>query len=586
MGVGLQSITQSGNDLTLRQQLINASEPRITDDTAWQQILSDGIDAYTASVTAPSQVTVRTLILSAASGSTAPGQPIVITGASGTGENDSAHPLRQEALVIDARSLPAGSVLDLDQVEFAIIIGLVTVTVTGGAGRNYVIGDGSAQTLILGAEDDLLYGGAGNDTVGSHGGNEQLFGGAGNDTVVGGDGDDILDGGTGDDLLHGGQSDAGTWTFQLNAQHQLVTTFTANDSRLAENAVETVTGAWSQNTSALTGHDGIGFTEQSADTLETITLLYRALGQRAPDLSEMNYWATQGYTNQQLTDMAYHAHVATTHFNSLDAQASDLIGWLWGPSAVNDELTHAVSAYIEAGGQWTDVVSAGLHHDNFRAALLDAQGDLSLVQDYQSDELGWSADTGNDTLSGGDGNDTLVGGRGSDTLDGGDGIDTAVFSGNRGASQLTWNGSTLQVSTGEETDQLTHIERLRFADKKIALDLDGNAGLTMAFIATIAPQVLDDLGARGQILALFDSGETLLSLSQLALNLHLIPDDNAELAITLYHNVLNSQPTEAQTQALTGYIENHGQADFIAAVAGLHLNIDLVGLQQSGVEYC
>ncbi len=50
-------------------------------------------------------------------------------------------------------------------------------------------------------------------------------------------------------------------------------------------------------------------------------------------------------------------------------------------------------------------------------------------------------------------------------------------------------------------------------------------------------------------------------------------------------HVLDSLPTEAQTQALTSYIEDHGQADFIAAVAGLHLNVDLVGLQQSGVEY-
>lgn len=39
------------------------------------------------------------------------------------------------------------------------------------------------------------------------------------------------------------------------------------------------------------------------------------------------------------------------------------------------------------------------------------------------------------------------------------------------------------------------------------------------------------------------------------------------------------------TNELVGYIENHGQANFLATVAGLHINVDLVGLQQTGVEY-
>ena len=85
-------------------------------------------------------------------GATASSQPIVIQGTTGTGESDLTHPLRQEALVIDARGLPAGSVLDLNQVEFAIIIG--SVRVIGGEGRNFAIGDGAAQWMVLGADDD------------------------------------------------------------------------------------------------------------------------------------------------------------------------------------------------------------------------------------------------------------------------------------------------------------------------------------------------------------------------------------------------------------------------------------------------
>ena len=95
----------------------------------------------------------------AASGA-APGklaQPILIRGSLGGGEDATLHPQRTEALVINVRKLPANAVLQLDNVGFAILIG--PCTVIGGAGRNVVIGYASAQTIILGAENDVLQGG-------------------------------------------------------------------------------------------------------------------------------------------------------------------------------------------------------------------------------------------------------------------------------------------------------------------------------------------------------------------------------------------------------------------------------------------
>ncbi|MDD3484940.1 Ig-like domain-containing protein, partial [Azovibrio restrictus] len=170
VGVGVQASALEGSDLTLRQQLINASEPRISDDPTFQQILSDGIDAYLTTVSAPGQVIVRSLDLSAASGSVAPGNPVLISGAVASASN----PNQQEALVIGARDLPAGTVLQLDNVEFAIIVGAAKVI--GGEGRNFVIGDEASQYIVLGADDDLLHGGAGNDTVGSKAGDDILYG--------------------------------------------------------------------------------------------------------------------------------------------------------------------------------------------------------------------------------------------------------------------------------------------------------------------------------------------------------------------------------------------------------------------------
>jgi Ca2+-binding RTX toxin-like protein len=78
------------------------------------------------------------------------------------------------------------------------------VTVTGGAGQNYAVGDGSDQSISLGALDDTLIGGAGNDTIGSAFGEDILYGNQGNDAVNGGGGEDSLYGGQGDDALDGG----------------------------------------------------------------------------------------------------------------------------------------------------------------------------------------------------------------------------------------------------------------------------------------------------------------------------------------------------------------------------------------------
>jgi hypothetical protein len=117
-------------------------------------------------------------------GDTPPDQPIVITGAEGgTGT--------QEALVIDVSGLPSGTVLQLDGVEFAAIVG--GATVTGGVGDNIVVGDDGAQIIVLGEGDDILDGGAGDDHVGSEGGDDILIGGLGNDVITGGHGADAAE---------------------------------------------------------------------------------------------------------------------------------------------------------------------------------------------------------------------------------------------------------------------------------------------------------------------------------------------------------------------------------------------------------
>ncbi|MEI6639428.1 MAG: VCBS domain-containing protein, partial [Chlorobium sp.] len=192
----------------LRDQLIGASESKIGDAAFFEEILNGGIDAYLLTLQDQPQVTVRTITFSNDfAGTTASSDPIIITGASGTGEDSTANPNRQEALVVDATNLPSGSVIQFNNVGFAIIIGAVLVT--GGDGKNFVIGDSASQWIVLGADDDTLYGGGGDDVIGSHGGNDLLYGDAGDDTLSGGIENDTLCGGSGDDVLYGDESTTG-----------------------------------------------------------------------------------------------------------------------------------------------------------------------------------------------------------------------------------------------------------------------------------------------------------------------------------------------------------------------------------------
>nr|WP_287018868.1 DUF4347 domain-containing protein [Halomonas sp.] len=156
---------------------------------------------------------IRTLVLND-SGSASTNTPILITGIVDDAASD-----HQEAFVIDASALPSGNRIQLDNIDFASIIGATTLS--GGAGNNVVSADDAAQTIVLGAGDDELHGGGGRDLVGSQGGDDLIYGDAGDDRLFGGEGDDTLDGGSGVDIARFAL-DAGEATFRYADDGSLI----------------------------------------------------------------------------------------------------------------------------------------------------------------------------------------------------------------------------------------------------------------------------------------------------------------------------------------------------------------------------
>ncbi|AHF04284.1 Hemolysin-type calcium-binding protein [Marichromatium purpuratum 984] len=121
---------------------------------------------------------------------------------------------RPTLVVVDTSALYDAAGNPLGPVEI-VVAGAGTLVVRGpgsfrgddgdtGADVDIVQGDGSAQVLFFGPDDDIIRGGGGDDIVSSAGGRDRLFGDGGDDRLDGGLGADILVGGSGNDQLAGG----------------------------------------------------------------------------------------------------------------------------------------------------------------------------------------------------------------------------------------------------------------------------------------------------------------------------------------------------------------------------------------------
>ncbi len=181
--------------------------------------------------------------------------------------------------IIDASNLLPGTEIELNGIDFAIVLG--PVSVSGGAGDNIVFAGNDNQTIVLGAGDDELHGGAGDDIVGSTSGNDQLFGDEGNDRLFGGEGDDLLHGGSGLDIV----------TFELARENYIVTQ--------TGGAVTVISASDASNINRLVNVESIefsGITESVVAPVEGLNILSAIYGQvldRQADLGGFDYWAEQ-----------------------------------------------------------------------------------------------------------------------------------------------------------------------------------------------------------------------------------------------------------------------------------------------------
>ena len=260
----------------------------------------------------------------------------------------------------------------------------------------------------------------------------------------------------------------------------------------------------------------------------------------------------------------------------------DLSGWGIGP-------IDGVANYYT----FNSATNGSLSSDGDGSAIVTIYPDTVLEKVIGSSEadiiIGYTAA---ETLDGGAGNDQITGGGGNDNINGGTGIDTAIFTGTAKSYKVSI-GSTSALVTGDLTsegvDTLTNVERLKFSDKSIAIDLSGNAGITVKVIgAVLGKSEVQSTKYVGLGLSYLDKGMSYSDLGALALSA-VGATTNDAIVSTLWRNVVGFEASAAtKAPYIKMLTDGMKVGDLVVLAADTSFNtsnINLVGMVQTGIEY-
>jgi len=338
------TIANALSDLTA---IINEVTP--TNDPSKTNMLS-GASNFLQSLNNITDNLVVNQITLTSTNTTASSTPISIIGIANAVHTTSGNMVPTEALVVDARALPAGSILELQNVEFTVILGN-NLTIRGGEGQNKVFAGEGSQDIMCGADDDELHAGAGDDTVGSAGGDDLIFGEAGDDTVFAGEGNDLLHGGSGVDKA----------TYTLNMSDYLITRDEGKTYvSLVSNPNEKDTLI---NTETIEFADATYTVENRSELTKIATLYTQILGRQA-EIDGFQYWANDNVDIGQIalgfiTSQEYKTK-SGVDFDTLDisAKIETFYEALLGRTSDSDGKSHWINL-AQSGAMSIDQIANG-----------------------------------------------------------------------------------------------------------------------------------------------------------------------------------------------------------------------------------
>ncbi len=476
----------------------------------------------------------------------------------------------------------------------------------GGVGNDSIDGRGGvdradyfrspaavAVSLAAGTAQD---GQGGTDTLI---GIEQVRGSWFDDSISGSDADDTLEGGAGADTLDGGAGND-TATFAGNFADYTITIEAGNDDLI-------VVGP--DGTDRLRGIEVLSFADRTflvqqgsaaADTLAAGDGGELLRGRDGDDqvsggagddaiYGDEGEDSLDGGRGDDFLDGGTGADTMTGGAGN-DVYLVDVAG------DVVIELELAPASAPKPDAPLSDNLGAGI--DKVIASISYTIGsfieNLSLAQG--AGNLSGSGNSLANVINGNEGANVLTGHEGDDVIDGGQGVDTASYAGARSSYSLSKSGSGFTVTAlggVDGADSLSGVERLAFADARLALDLDGNAGTVAKILgAVFGPASVGNAGFVGIGLSLADGGMTYAQLADLALNYQLgaraaVPADVVNL---LYTNIAGVAPAPDTAAYYVGLLQNGTFTSVSLTMMAADLsynqdNIRLAGLATEGLPY-
>ncbi|MBQ5948788.1 FG-GAP-like repeat-containing protein [Massilia sp. ST3] len=184
----------------------------------------------------------------------------------------------------------------------------------------------------------------------------------------------------------------------------------------------------------------------------------------------------------------------------------------------------------------------------------------------------------------------------SNSIDGGAGLDTVVYTKASAGYQVTrkeGNATVRDVSGADGIDSLAGVERIQFADKTVALDIDGTAGQAYRIYQAAFARTPDS-GGLGFWISKMDNG---MSLDTVAVNFVASKEfsdkyganpSNLDLVQAFYRNVLHRDGEEGGVKFWTGVLDNKN-ATVAEVLMGFSESPEnqaaLVGVMANGVSY-
>jgi len=495
---GTLTVTDTGTASTDALTIINRGTTAATNNFSGQNITSAGYETVTINTGATSTAGAQTLgVITITGDATNTAQGITLTGANaltiGAPISNSSAVFSINASGMTAQAAGTAT-FTMAAPTFAGVTG--TVSITGSAGQDVLIGHASAKnTIDGGAGVDTVTGGSAADSLIGGTGNDVITGGGGNDTVSGGDGNDTItmttgtvnvDGGAGNDtvimaatLSASDTVIGGDGTDTLSITTAAVTATAAAGVSGFETFTFDATGGANQDMVQFTGNStftrlNFGATAANTELFSNVSAGVTTLGLADVNLAAGTLTRLVDTTADTLAISAIGLTAARTE-TALSIANEETVSIATGSVAAGDLIITTLTANdltsltVTGAGDLTVTNSIGSAAALATINAVAATGTITLLADTSVVDMTITGSlsaantitggTGSDVITGGDAVDSLTGGNGADNISGGGGADSLlgglgadIISGGIGADTITGGTGNDALTGGDGAD--------------------------------------------------------------------------------------------------------------------------------------